>query len=36
MSGGEHILEVTQEMPACPIEKDRARVKTLGWWVVKA
>jgi hypothetical protein len=29
-------LEGTQAMPARPSDKNRMRVKTLGWWVVKA
>jgi hypothetical protein len=30
------LLEGTQAMPARPSDKDAMRVKTLGWWVVKA
>jgi hypothetical protein len=30
------LLEGTQAMPARPSDKDRMRVKTLEWWVVKA
>jgi hypothetical protein len=37
--GGERksvLLGGTQAMPDRPSDKDRMRVKTLGWWVVKA
>jgi hypothetical protein len=34
--GGGILLEGTQAMPARPSDKDRMRVKTIGWWVVKA
>jgi hypothetical protein len=30
------MLEGTQAVPARPSGNDRMRVKTLGWWVVKA
>jgi hypothetical protein len=30
------LLEGTQAMPGRPSDKDRMRVKTLGWWMVKA
>jgi hypothetical protein len=29
------LLKGTQAIPARPSDKDRIRVKTLGWWVVK-
>jgi hypothetical protein len=28
------LLEGTQAMSACPSDKDRMGMKTLGWWVV--
>jgi hypothetical protein len=38
ISEGENsiLLEGTQAIPARPSDKDRMRVKTLVWWVVKA
>jgi hypothetical protein len=30
------LFEGTQAMSARPSDKDRLRVKALGWWVVKA
>jgi hypothetical protein len=39
LGGGERksvLLGGTQAMPTRPSDKDRIRVKTLGWWVVKA